>query len=388
VSGRHQVVVVGGGVVGAALAVALKREKIDVALIERGQGPAPFDPGNYDLRVYALSPGTARFLADLGVWDAIVARRISPYEQMRVWHDNPNQALTFDAAESRLAELGWIVENDLILDVLWKSLSGITVYRGSAVASYETTATGVTILLADGREIRTGLIAAADGADSRLRELAQIDVTTWDYAQQAIVCHVATGRLHQRAALQRFLPTGPLAFLPLADGRSSIVWSTTEAQALMSLDDAAFRVRLADAIQQETGNIGETTKRVAFPLRLLHATDYVKGPLVLLGDAAHVVHPLAGQGVNMGLADAQLLARILREQRDKRGALASPRALQRYQRARKAENVEMLALTDALYRAFGQASPLLGGTLQLGMQILDRVTPIKARLARRALGLS
>src|SRR5207248_2318777 len=152
-----------------------------------------------------------------------------PYEQMRVWHDDPAQALSFGAAENRRAELGWIIENDLILDEIWKALSGVTIYRGVAVASYDTTATGATLALDDGREIRTALIAAADGADSRMRELAGIDAVTWDYPQQAIVSNVTTARPHQRAALQRFLPTGPLAFLPLADGRSSIVWSTKQA---------------------------------------------------------------------------------------------------------------------------------------------------------------
>jgi ubiquinone biosynthesis UbiH/UbiF/VisC/COQ6 family hydroxylase len=231
------------------------------------------------------------------------------------------------------------------------------------------------------------LIAAADGADSRLRELAGIEIDTWDYPQRAIVGHVATERPHRGAALQRFLPTGPLAFLPLADGRSSIVWSTTEAAELLQLEDAPFRERLADAIQHELGAITASTPRVEFPLRLLHARDYARDNVVLLGDAAHVVHPLAGQGVNLGLADAEKLAAVLSERRAAKTSIASPRALKMYQRARKADNVEMLALTDALYRAFGQHSPLLGSTLQLGMQILDRLTPIKARLAQRALGL-
>ncbi len=385
---KHDVIVVGGGVVGAALALALKREKLDVALVERGQGAKPFDPAGYDLRVYAISPGTVRFLQELGVWSAIAAKRVSPYEQMRVWHDDPAKALTFSASENRLSELGSIVENDLILDELWRALGGVTTYRGAPVAAFEATGSGAMLTLEDGRELKAGLVAAADGADSRLRELAGIDVTSWDYPQQAIVCNVVTAKPHQRAALQRFLPTGPLAFLPLADGRSSIVWSTTEAGELMKLDDAAFGRRLDEAIQHQLGDVGEITHRVSFPLKLLHAREYVRGPLVLVGDAAHVVHPLAGQGVNMGLADAQSLAAILGPRRGSRMPVASPRALRRYQRARKAENVEMLALTDALNRAFGQSSSLMGAALDIGMQALDRLVPIKTRLARRALGLA
>ncbi|HZP11196.1 MAG TPA: FAD-dependent oxidoreductase [Nevskiaceae bacterium] len=381
---KHDVVVVGGGVVGAALALALKRAGIDVALVERGKGPKPFDANGYDLRVYAIAPGTARFLDALGVWPRIEMRRVSAYEEMRVWSETALQALNFRAAEARRAELGWIVENDLILDELWKALAGVTIYRGVEVATHQ----GSTLTLSDGREIRAGLIAACDGADSRVRELAGIEIESWDYPQRAIVCHVATERPHRRSALQRFLPTGPLAFLPLADGRSSIVWSTTEADALMQLDDAQFRERLADAIQHELGAIAGATQRVVFPLRLLHARDYVRDNVVLLGDAAHVVHPLAGQGVNLGLADAEKLASLLAARRAAKASIASPRALAAYQRARKADNVEMLALTDALYRVFGQTSPVLGSTLQLGMQILDRLTPIKARLAQRALGLA
>jgi 2-polyprenylphenol 6-hydroxylase len=382
---KHDVIVVGSGVVGAALALALKRRKIDVALVEKGAAPRPFDPAGYDLRVYAISPGTTRFLDALGVWSGIDSRRVSPYEEMRVWHDGPDQALTFTAAENRLPQLGWIVENDLILDTLWRALAGVPTYLGAGVTSFAIGPKGATLSLDDGRELKASLIVAADGADSRLRELAGIAVTGWDYPQQAIVCNVATERPHRRAALQRFLSTGPLAFLPLADGRCSIVWSSTQADELMALDDAGFRSRLGEASQHALGEIGEITRRVAFPLRLLHAEQYVQGPLVLIGDAAHVVHPLAGQGVNLGLADVQCLAEALGQPGK---ALASPRALQRYQRARKAENVEMLALTDALYRAFGQQAPIVGIGLQLGMQLIDRLTPIKTRLARRALGLA
>jgi ubiquinone biosynthesis UbiH/UbiF/VisC/COQ6 family hydroxylase len=384
---RHEVVVVGGGVVGAALTLALKQGGYDVALVERGNQPRPYDKQRYDLRVYAIAPGTANLLAKLGVWPAIAAARISPYEAMRVWHQHAAQALSFEASESRVAELGWIVENELLLDKLWSALEGVPIYCQASVEAYTVEEGGARIQLQDGREIEAGLIVAADGADSHLRELANIGVAGWDYLQQAIVCHVVTERPHRRTALQRFLPTGPLAFLPLADGRSSVVWSTTEAEVLMQFDDVDFRQHLGRAIEHELGEVLESTQRVAFPLRLLHAREYVKGPLVLLGDAAHVVHPLAGQGVNLGLADAAALAKILLELKAAGRPANSERALRRYERARKAENLEMLALTDALYRAFSLRSPLPGGVLQLGMQALGRLVPLKTLIARRALGL-
>ena len=383
----HEIIVVGGGVVGAALCLALARAGHDVALVERGKVPKPYDPAGYDLRVYALSPGSVDFLGQLGVWPDIAARRASPYERMCVWHDHIRQALIFDAAESRVAELGFIVENDLILDALWSALRDVTIYRGAAVAEYAAADGGARIRLDDGRELTATCIAAADGAESRLRDLAGIETVGWDYPQRAIVCHVETAQPHRRTAWQRFLPTGPLAFLPLADGRSSIVWSTTEADELLKLTPAKFRKRLGEAIDHQLGGIGEMTERVAFPLRLLHAREYVNGPLVLLGDAAHVVHPLAGQGVNLGLADAALLVEILGQTKSAGAPLSSPRALKRYERSRKAENLEMLALTDALYRSFGVNAPAWTGALELGMGLLSRMTPIKSLLARRALGL-
>lgn len=382
----QDIAVVGGGVVGAALALALRQQGFKVHLIERGAGPKPWNPVGYDLRVYAMAPASARFLSGLGVWDAILRSRASPYEVMRIWDEHPAQALRFECSEVRTPQLGHIVENDLLLDVLWQKLDGVTVHRQCDVTGLTEMPYGVMLSLSDGRSIDAGLVIAADGADSRLRELAGIETTGWAYPQKAIVAHVNTEKPHRRTALQRFLPTGPLAFLPLEDGRSSIVWSTTQADELLALDDAAFRERLREAIHSDLGEITASTPRLSFPLRLLHAHDYVRGRLVLAGDAAHVVHPLAGQGVNLGLADAQLLVELLAQARAQVRDIGNSRLLKRYERARKADNIDMLAVTDGLYRAFDTRAETWDGLRMVGMSAVNQLGPLKSLLVQRAIG--
>ena len=380
------IVVVGGGPVGAATAVALAQQGFAVALLERGSAPPAYDAADYDLRVYALAPHSARLLDGLGAWPNISSRRTSPYSGMRVWERGAEHALSFDCADSGRAELGWIVEHSLVVDALWARLEGVVRYERAAVESARFGDSGTVLRLADGRELRARLVVAADGADSQLRGLAGIDTVGWGYAQRAIVCHVRTQQPHRAIAWQRFLSSGPLAFLPLADGRCSIVWSAEEdlARELLALDDAAFMSRLAQALEHALGEVVQTTARVSFPLRLLHAQDYARAGLVLVGDAAHAIHPLAGQGVNLGFADVEQLVATLVEARDAGRDWSGLRNLQRYARARKAANLEMLTLTEGLYRAFRLRLPGLKAALGLGMEAVGKLGPLKAWLARQA----
>ena len=383
---QHDIIVVGGGPVGAATAVALAQQGFAVALLERGSAPPAYDAADYDLRVYALAPHSARLLDGLGAWPNISSRRTSPYSGMRVWERGPEHALSFDCADTGRAELGWIVEHSLVVDALWAKLEGVTRYERTAVESARFGDSGTMLQLADGRELRARLVVAADGADSQLRGLAGIDTVGWGYAQRAIVCHVRTQQPHRAIAWQRFLSSGPLAFLPLADGRCSIVWSAVEelARELLALDDAAFMSRLAQALEHALGEVVQTTARVSFPLRLLHAQDYARAGLVLVGDAAHAIHPLAGQGVNLGFADVEQLVATLVEARDAGRDWSGLRNLQRYARARKAANLEMLTLTEGLYRAFRLRLPGLKAALGLGMEAVGKLGPLKAWLARQA----
>lgn len=380
------VLIAGGGTVGLAAAAALSQTGFAVTLIERAAPPPVFDAASeVDLRVYALSPASMRLLDGLGVWRAITGARSSPYHGMQVWHGDPRQALRFEALPDR--PLGWIVEHGLLNAALWAQKSDWQRLSDTTITEAQADEEGTIVTLADGRQLKARLLVVADGPDSPLRAQLGIDSIGWDYAQRALVAHIATERAHGGIARQRFLPSGPLALLPLADGRCSIVWSCDAALAdeLMALDDAAFALRLGTASGQVLGGITACTARRSFPLRLRHVPEPVVPGAVVIGDAAHVVHPLAGQGVNLGLADAEALATTLKAARDAGRGWWRARTLQAYARQRRVDTVEMLAMTDGLSRAF-KSDALLGRALGLGLSVMDRAGPLKQWFAARAAG--
>jgi 2-octaprenylphenol hydroxylase len=383
-SERCDIAVVGGGVVGAATALALSHAGFDVKLIERGA--APPQPGiDYDPRVYAIAPSSAALLQKLDVWQQLPGDRLCAYQGMRVWESAPERALSFGADEVGENQLGWIAEQSQLLAALWQALPAGVAQPHTSVddAIFEN---GARLILSNG-ELQARLVIAAEGAGSPLRERAGIVTAERDYGQLALVAHLQTSEPHRGVALQRFLPGGPLAFLPLADGRRSIVWSlpNDEARHLQALPEDEFHQQLASAIQFETGAILQSTPRSLFPLRLMHATEYVRDALALVGDSAHVIHPLAGQGVNLGLGDVSELLRVLTEARDQRVDWSGARVLRRYERARKAANLEMLALTDLLDRSFRSPLPGMPRLLDAGLALIDRIAPAKQALIRRAL---
>ena len=385
---RVDIAVVGGGPIGVAAAVALKQAGFGVGLIERGARPAAFDPATTDPRVYAISPASMRLLDRLRAWPAIAAQRACAYTAMRVWERDPAKALGFDS-EREDQPLGWIVEHALLVDSLWRQLGGVAVLQGQPARIERPADAGpATIVLDDGHPIEARLIVAADGADSATRRLAGIETQGWDYPQRGIVCHVRTAESHRDTAWQRFLKTGPLALLPCADGRCSIVWSadTAFAEELLALDDTAFRARLTDASEAVLGPVTETAPRISFPLRALRAASATADGVVLIGDAAHAIHPLAGQGANLGFADVAALAATLAEARDAGRDWSAPRTLSRYARTREADVLEMLAMTDALHRAFRLPLPGVRPLLGLGLAAVDRLAPLKQGFTRRALG--
>jgi len=387
------VAIVGAGMVGAALALDLARRGFDVTLIE-SRAPASWRAEDeVDLRVVALAASSIALLRRLDVWIAVASARASAYRRMRVWDALAPGSLGFDAAEEGASALGYIVENKLLQSVLWQAVEqhgDIALRCPARVVASELDAGGAarTLTFEDGSQLRARLVVAADGADSALRGLLGIETRDRDYAQRGIVAHVAHTRAHEATAWQRFLPDATLAFLPLVDGRSSIVWSVAndEAERLLALDDEAFRAELGAAFDFRLGAITATTKRAAFALRLRLAEHYIGPRFALVGDAAHVVHPLAGQGVNLGFRDAVELADVLDDARERKADFASEQALRRYERRRRSDNAMSAQAFDVIQRGFGSDNTALAALRGAGLALVDRVTPLKRFFARRAAG--
>ena len=389
--GIHDVAIVGAGMVGSALALALTQAGFDVALLE-SRPPAPWRAADeVDLRVVALAASSIALFERLAVWKPIRAARACAYRHMHVWDALAPGELHFDAADAGVAALGYIVENRLIQYLLWQALqadSRIALHCPARVAATELEADRRALLLDDGNRVAARLVVAADGADSALRDLLGIAAHDRDYAQRAIVAHVRTERAHDGTAWQRFLPGATLALLPLSDSRSSIVWSVSNADAecLLALDDAAFCHELGAAFDFRLGRITAISPRAAFPLRMKLAQAYVAPRFALIGDAAHVVHPLAGQGVNLGLRDVDELCAALREARDAKRDFAADHVLRRYERRRRSDNALSAHAFDGIQRVFGSNAMPVAALRGVALGLVDKIGPLKQMLARHAAG--
>jgi len=387
---RSDAVVVGGGVVGAACALALANLDLEVTLVEAAE-PARWSQSQPDLRVFAFAPDNAALLDGFGVWREVLAARVQPYRRMRVWDAAGGGDLAFDADAVGRNELGWIVENGLLVDRLWSALSraGVDVRVPARVEALEQDDDGVRLRLDDGSRVEARVAVAADGAESTLRRLAGGEVSRRDYGQRGVVAYLETTLPHEDTAWQRFLSTGPLAVLPFADGRSSIVWTLPDARAaqVLALDDDAFSSELTRAFDARLGSMRVVSRRAAFPLRLQLAQSHVHGRVLVVGDAAHVVHPLAGQGVNLGLRDVAALRDAIRAAQARRVDWTSPQRLARWARMRASENALAAHAYDGINRLFssdGMHRTLLRGPL---LGLAGRLPPLTHALWRRAAGL-
>ena len=395
--GLLDAVIVGAGPVGAALALALAKDGLSIALVEANEPSLWQADVEIDTRVVALASDSIALLTELDVWSDISSLRASPYRRMTVWDALAPGELSFDAAERGEAALGAIVENRLIQHVLWQALqrhstgasaNAVQLRCPSRVAAMDSNDDSVSVHLDNDETLRSKTLIAADGAGSGLRELAGIGTRGHAYAQRAVVAHVATALPHQSTAWQRFLPGGPLAFLPLADGRSSIVWSLPddEAQRILALDDGAFRAELGCALDMRLGPITATTPRAAFPLRLNLAERYVAGRCVLVGDAAHVVHPLAGQGMNLGFRDVICLRRELGNAVKRGVDPGSAHVLRRYERERRSENTVGAHAFDVIGKVYGRDSLAVATLRGAALGLAGKFAPLRRRLADAASG--
>ncbi|MDH5512873.1 MAG: UbiH/UbiF/VisC/COQ6 family ubiquinone biosynthesis hydroxylase, partial [Gammaproteobacteria bacterium] len=361
---NYDIVIVGGGMVGAALACTLGNSALKVALLDRAPVAHPPDQG-YDLRVSALTLAARALFENLGAWDGMARRRVAPVREMQVWSGAGNGSIHFNAAEIGEPALAYIVENSVIQLALIERLHQFTnVHHLCPVEVTDITLAdnGAVVTLKDGRSLSAKLLVGADGANSEVRRAAGIETQSLDLHQKGIVATVTTEQPHAATARQVFLTTGPLAFLPLDEPHTcSIVWSADSARAdqLLALDDAAFILELQKSFGDSLGLIQKISPRAAFPLALSHARAYTAAHLALVGDAAHTVHPLAGQGVNLGFLDAATLAEVLLDATAKQKDIGAHEVLRRYERWRKGDNLAMVSITGGFKYLFGNDLPVV-----------------------------
>jgi len=388
----YDILIVGGGMVGATIACALGDTPLRIGVIETAEASIEL-PEQFDNRVSAITRATEQVFRAVGAWEGMEQRRLFAYERMHVWDSTGSGHIDFDCAEIGEPNLGYIIENRVILAALLERMAefnNVELLCPAQVATLGRGAEGVTLGLEDGRRLSARLVVGADGANSWVREQAGITTTGWAYEQTAVVATIKTSKSHQAACWQRFMPSGPLAFLPLPGGYSSIVWSTPPERAaeLMAMPENTFLDELQLAFGDRLGRMESTGPRGAFPLALRHANSYTAERLVLAGNAAHAIHPLAGQGLNLGVSDAAVLAEVLLEAQGAKQDIGELAVLRRYERWRKADNVAVMAAMDGFKRLFSNDSTPLSLMRNLGLALADHAGPVKHMMIRRAMGLS
>lgn len=391
--GRFEVAIAGGALVGAALARALRGAP--VALISRERRtPTPSDAVDFDSRVYAISPGNAAFLEQLGAWSAIAQARRTPVHAMRVYGDDGESLIEFDAYRTGCSELAWIVEDRLLQDALWcglESQDGLQLFPAASLDALEIGAARARLGLKDGRSLNAQLVVGADGARSLVRTQAAIEVEERAYGQRAVVANFACSRPHRNVAFQWFQGAhgrgAVLALLPLPADHVSMVWSVPDAEAarLLALSPAALARQVMVASHESVGELALVTPQRGFALQQLSARRLVAPRVALAGDAAHVIHPLAGQGANLGLQDARVLAEVLRSREPGRDA-GDLQLLRRYERARAEDILAMRTAVDGLFRLFEAGGSGISRLRNAGLNLADRIPVLKNLLMRHAMG--
>ncbi|MFT6028839.1 MAG: 2-octaprenylphenol hydroxylase [Oleiphilaceae bacterium] len=407
---KVDIAIVGAGLVGGALAASLKNCGLSIALIDyqteenlQKNVSGRISVNDFDPRVSALTMASQSLLTELGVWQKIKPSQIQAYQKMKVWDELGTACIEFDSAELYQDSLGCILENQNIISALHSVMSdqvNLKTFLGNQLKSIELIEAEIEadqhlLTLEHGQLIQCKLLVAADGANSKVRQWASMPTREWDYQHEAIVATIKTSKKHQKTAWQRFSESGPLAFLPLADANDtqqfcSIVWSqeTARAKSLMALSESDFLKELAESIEFSLGELEAVSARYSIPLRQRHAKTYVKPGIVLLGDAAHTIHPLAGQGVNLGFKDVKALSDILIEADKQNVEVNNMVLLKRYQRQRRGDNLLMMAAMESFKRLFEQPDPFLRWLRNTGMGWVNKQSFLKNQIAKHAMGLS
>ncbi len=388
---HYDVVIVGGGMVGLTAACALGNSDLRVAVLEAAEIETHWPESDIGLRVSAITHASRNIFDAVGAWQSMVERRLTAYSDMHVWDANGDGQIHFDSTEVGAPTLGYIIENRIIQAALYEQaqrLANVDVLCGRRWQQWFDCGGELHLRLDDGQTLRTRLLVGADGARSPVRERAGIKTQGWGYDQSAVMAIVQTEQPHQHTCWQRFLDHGPLAFLPMHDNHSCVVWSTSpeEAKTLLADDDEGFRLKLGQAFDHTLGAITRVGPRGAFPLRLQHTLDYVKERIALIGDAAHAIHPLAGQGVNLGTLDAAALAETILDAHARGRDIGLLTTLRKYERSRKGQNIAMMLSMDGFKRVFGNQTAPLQWARNTGLKLTDHLPPVKHLLMEYAMG--
>jgi 3-demethoxyubiquinol 3-hydroxylase len=384
---QYDVIVAGGGMVGAATALGLAQQGLSVVVIE-GKAPESFESQQaMDLRVSAISPNSIALLTRLGAWDGITKMRLCPFKRLETW-EHPECRTRFNADEMNLDRLGYIVENRIIQLGLWHqfdSYSNLTLLCPARMAHSYPTTDGYCVELDDGRQLQAKLLIGADGANSQVRQQAGIGITAWDYRQHCMLINVETALPQQDITWQMFTPRGPRSFLPLTGHQGSLVWydSPKRIKQLSVMDDIQLHREVEAHFPKELGEF-KVLNHGSFPLTRRHAQHYYKSNVVLLGDAAHTINPLAGQGVNLGFKDVDVLLHEI-EKGDKGWANIS--VLKAYERRRRPDNLLMQTGMDVFYTTFSNSLFPLKLARNVGLKLAEHTGPLKKQVLKYAMGI-
>jgi 3-demethoxyubiquinol 3-hydroxylase len=384
---QFDISIVGGGMVGAAIALALGQAGLKIALIER-LAPSEFDHSSTpELRVSSINLASEAWLTQLGAWPAVAQMRLCPYQRLQAF-EHPDSIVTFDAGDIKRSHLGHIVENNLLQLALWQQFNrNITLFCPASVTAIAQSREQAILTLDSGEQLCSQLVVAADGGNSQLRQLAGIGTNGWQYRQACLVALINTPYPQQDVTWQQFTPTGPKAFLPLPGAQGSVVWydNAPRVKQLAALNPQLLTQELHKAFPAMLGDV-EVVASSWFPLSRMDANRYFSGRVVLAGDAAHTINPLAGQGVNLGFADAKVLTELIIDAQRHNADIGSETLLHSYQRKRKPANLLMMSAMDGFYQVFGNDIAPLRILRQLALNVAARSTMLKTLVARYAVG--